>query len=111
MDKWRSLYLAESRIQALKRGGVMRYRIAGWASAGFLIAAFWAVYLLTAFHMPISRDIESAARLTCPIALVGEHYHFGVSLGWVLVSNGVVYGLLGFCLEPVWWLGGRTKPV
>jgi hypothetical protein len=88
----------------------MRYRIAGWALAGFLIAAFWAVYLFTTFHMPISRDIESAARLTCPIALVGEHYHFGVSLGWVLVSNAVVYGFLGLCLEPVRWSGHRMKP-
>lgn len=79
----------------------MRHRIAGWALAGFLVAAFWAVYLFTTFHMPISRDIESVARLTCPIALVGEHYHFGVSLGWALVSNAVVYGLLGLCLEPV----------
>ena len=59
----------------------MRYRIAGWALAGFLIAAFWAVYLFTTFHLPISREIESVARLTCPIALVGEHYHRGASPG------------------------------
>ena len=87
----------------------MRYRIAGWALAGFLIAAFWAVYLFTTFHMPTSHEIESAARLTCPISLVGEHYHFGVSLGWVLVSNAVVYGLLGLCLEPIWLQGHRAK--
>ena len=88
----------------------MRYRIAGWALAGFLIAGFWAVYFFTDFHMPISREIESVAKLTCPIALVGEHYHRGVHLGWVLISNAVVYGLLGLCFEPIRWLGRRTKP-
>jgi hypothetical protein len=60
--------------------------------------------------MPISREIESAARLTCPIALVGEHYHFGVSLGWVPLSNAVIYGLLGLCFEPILWLSHGTKP-
>jgi len=88
----------------------MRYRIAGWALAGFLIAGFWAVYFFTDFHMPISREIESVAKLTCPIALVGEHYHFGVHVGWVVISNTVVYGLLGLCFEPIWWLGHRMKP-
>jgi len=87
---------------------MMRYRIAGWALAGFLIAAFWAVYFFTAFHMTTSHEIESVAKLTCPIALVGEHYQFGVSRGWVLVSNAVVYGFLGLCLEPIWWVGRRT---
>jgi hypothetical protein len=62
------------------------------------------------FDMPTGRDIEGVARLTCPIALVGEHYQFGVSLGWVLISNAVVYGLLGLCLEPIWWVGRRTRP-
>lgn len=88
----------------------MRYRIAAWALSGFLIAAFWAVYLHTAFHMPVSREIESVARLSCPIALVGEHCRFGVSLVWVLISNTAVYGLIGLCLEPVMRLGQRVKP-
>jgi hypothetical protein len=89
----------------------MRYRIAGWALAGFVIAAFWAVYLhlFPIFNMTNGREILMAARLTCPISLVGEYHHHGVSLIWVLASNPVVYGLIGLCLEPIWRLIPRTK--
>jgi hypothetical protein len=89
----------------------MRYRIAAWALAGLVIAALWAVYfnLFPVFNMSNSREILFAARLTCPIALVGEHYHRGVSLAWTLVGNVVAYGLVGLCLEPIWRLTPRTK--
>ena len=79
----------------------MRSRIAFWALAGFVIATFWAVFLWATFPTIFSQEIMSFARLTCPISLVGEHYHFGVSLVWVLISNAVIYGLVGLALEPL----------
>ena len=88
----------------------MKYRIAVWALAGFVIAAFWAIYLFPSLNMTISREILMAARLTCPISLVGEHYHRGVSLVWVLISNAAIYGLIGLSLEQVRRLVPSAKP-
>jgi len=87
----------------------MRYRITGWALAGFLIAAFWAVFLWAIFPTNLNPGLMSFARLTCPIALLGDHYHFGVHLVWVLISNTAIYGLIGLCLEPLGHLGRHAK--
>jgi hypothetical protein len=87
----------------------MKYRIGGWALAGVVIATSWAIYLLPTFHMAMSRDIMMLARVTCPIALVGEHYHRGIALAWVLISNAIVYGLLGMSFEPLLRLAPRLK--
>ena len=87
----------------------MRMRIAFWAMAGFLVAAGWAVFLWATFPTFHSRELEDIARLTCPMSLIGEHYHFGVSVGWAIFSNVVIYGLLGLALEPFRHLGRRVK--
>lgn len=87
----------------------MQSRIAFWALAGFVIAAIWAVFLWATFPTIFSRETMIVARLTCPIALVGDYYHFGVSVVWVLISNAAIYGLLGLALEPLWHLGRHAK--
>jgi len=87
----------------------MRTRIVYWALAGFLIAACWAVFLWATFPTFHSRELMNLARLTCPFSVVGEHYHFPVSITQTLISNVVIYGLLGLVLEPFRHLGRQVK--
>ena len=76
----------------------MKYRIAIWAAAGFLVASGWAVYLLVRSKDYLIEPIVSALiRLTCPVAIVGSHYH--VSLYAALVANVATYALVGLVVE------------
>jgi len=85
----------------------MKYRIALWATAGFLVASGWAVYFSLASK---DRTMESIVftflRLTCPIAILGSHY--SVSLYTSLVANAVTYALIGLAVET---LGRQIKSV
>jgi hypothetical protein len=72
----------------------MRYRIGAWASAGFLVAAFWALYLFPTASMS-STSAVILARLTCPVVFVG----FGLRFYWVLLANAATYGLVGLIVE------------
>jgi hypothetical protein len=50
----------------------MRYRVAGWAAAGLLVAAGWGLYFAVASKdLPINPAVSFLARLTCPIAILG----------------------------------------
>ncbi len=76
----------------------MKYRIAGWASAGVLIAAFWAIYFAGASkNSPIEPIVYTLAGLTQPIVLVIRH--FRVPFYWVLLANTVTYTLVGLIVE------------
>lgn len=76
----------------------MKYRIAIWAAAGFLVAAGWTVYLLVASKDHLIEPIVSALiRITCPIAIVGSHYP--VSIYSALVANLASYALIGLMVE------------
>jgi hypothetical protein len=76
----------------------MKYRIAIWAAAGFLVASGWAVYFLVAGKdRPIEPIVSTLARLTCPVAIVGSHYP--VSLYSVLAANVATYALVGLVVE------------
>lgn len=78
----------------------MKYRIAIWAGAGFLVASGWAVYFLVASKdHPIVPLVSSLLRLTCPVAIVGSHYP--VSLYSALVANVATYALVGLAVETV----------
>ena len=76
----------------------MKYRIALWATAGFLVASGWAVYFSLASK---DRNMESMvftfARLTCPIAILGRHY--SISLYAAVAANAVTYALIGLAVE------------
>jgi hypothetical protein len=82
----------------------MKYRIALWASAGFLVAGYWAVYgLATMPAMPFTQpEIMILVRVTCPIALLS---FYPLSLYWVLLANAVTYGMIGLMVETL-----RAKP-
>ena len=76
----------------------MKYRIAIWAAAGFLVASGWAVYFLVASKdHPIEPIVSTIVRLTCPVAIVGSHYP--VSIYLAVVANVATYALVGFVAE------------
>ncbi|MGB0012310.1 MAG: hypothetical protein WBQ03_11940 [Candidatus Sulfotelmatobacter sp.] len=77
----------------------MRYRIAIWASAGFLVAVFWALFAIATFPSTSERmrDAWTLVGLTCPIAIAGRHHP--VSLYEVLAANTVTYALVGLIVE------------
>lgn len=80
----------------------MKYRIAIWATAGFLVAGFWALYLFA--RSPILVNIAEPTiwfliRLTCPVVFASIHFHFALGLYWCLLANALTYGLIGFMVE------------
>lgn len=79
----------------------MKYRIAVWATAGFLVAVGWAVYAFasTAPALAFNDPIMTLVRITCPIALLGRS--FPIRLEWVLLANAATYALLGLIVEPL----------
>jgi hypothetical protein len=84
----------------------MKYRIAIWATAGFLVAAGWAAYFFIRGPVPFTsaEPIKWAlASWTCPIALASFHLHFGVSYHWAILANAVTYALAGLFVEATRW--------
>jgi tellurite resistance protein TehA-like permease len=78
----------------------MKYRIAIWAAAGFLVASGWVVYFFVRNkELPIEPIVSTLIRLTCPIAIVGSHYP--VSLYLSLAANVATYALVGLVVESV----------
>ena len=79
----------------------MKFRIAVWGFAGFLVAAGWAFYAAATFPDLIQAKplVWVLALMTQPIALASWHLHFPVSLYWVLVINAATYALLGLIVE------------
>jgi len=76
----------------------MKYRIALWAAAGFLVASGWAVYFfLKDKDLPMEPIVSTLLRLTCPVAIVGSHYP--VRLYSTLVANVATYALVGLVVE------------
>jgi hypothetical protein len=79
----------------------MKYRIAMWASAGLLVAGCWNLYVLATFPNQITSEpiVWTLVRLTCPIAFASFHFHFPVSIYWVLFANAATYALVGLIVE------------
>jgi endonuclease/exonuclease/phosphatase (EEP) superfamily protein YafD len=76
----------------------MKYRIAIWAAAGFLVASGWAVYFFARNKdLPIEPIMSVFIRLSCPIAIVGSHHP--VSLYSALAANVTTYAVAGLVLE------------
>lgn len=79
----------------------MKYRVAIWAAAGFVLASGWAVYFLVRNKdLPIEPMLSILVRLTCPIAIVGSHYP--VSFYLALATNVATYALVGLVVETLW---------
>jgi hypothetical protein len=86
----------------------MKYRIAIWATAGFLVASGWAVYFLVASKdHPIQPLVSGLIRLSCPVAILGSHYP--VSLWSSLAANVATYAFVGLVMETFWRQLKRSK--
>jgi hypothetical protein len=87
--------------QKSSRGGGMKYRIAMWASAGFLIAGCWALYAFatTPPAMTAADPIVTLVELTCPVVFASVQFHFALGLYWSLLANAATYGLIGLIVE------------
>ena len=85
--------------QRTVRSGSVKYRIAIWAAAGFLVAGLWALYALAATPIQAEPIAWALARLTCPIAFASFYFHFPVGIYWVLLANAATYGLIGLIVE------------
>jgi hypothetical protein len=77
----------------------MKYRIARWASVGFLVAGFWALYFFPTAPVQAEPIVWTLARLTCPIAFASFYFHFPIGVYWVLVANAATYALVGLIVE------------
>ena len=77
----------------------MKNRIAIWASAGFLVAGFWALFAIATFPSTSERmrEVWTLISLTCPIAIAGMHHP--ISLYETLAANAVTYALVGLIVE------------
>lgn len=73
----------------------MRNRIAMWAGAGFIVAAFWILYAF-ATRPDTMQGLWLLAGITCPITLAGHH---PIGLFWVLIANAATYALVGLIVE------------
>jgi hypothetical protein len=77
----------------------MKYPIAVWTSAGFIVAAFWALFAFAVFPSANERirDVWILLSLTCPIAIAG--IHCPISLYEALAANAVTYALVSLIAE------------
>ncbi len=76
----------------------MKYRIAMWATAGFLVAGYWALYAFATMPTMLfaKPEIMILVRLTCPIALLSR---YPISLSCVLLANSATYAFVGLIVE------------
>lgn len=76
----------------------MKYGIALWAGAGFLVAGFWALFALATFPSTNERmrDVWTLVCLTCPIAIAKR---YPISLYEVLAANAATYALVGLIVK------------
>lgn len=81
----------------------MKFRIAVWASVGFLVAVGWALYAFASAPPALTSGdpILSLVELTCPVVFASIHFHFPLGLYWSLVANAATYGLIGLMVETV----------
>jgi hypothetical protein len=89
-------------IESENRGdGRMKYRIAVWAGAGFIVAGCWALYAFAtnAPAMTSADPIVTLVELTCPVVFASIHFHFPLGLYWSLLANAATYGLIGLIVE------------
>lgn len=77
----------------------MKYRVAMWAIAGFLVAGFWALFALASFPATSERmrDVSTLISFTCPVAIAGRYYP--ISLYEAMAANAVTYGFVGLVVE------------
>lgn len=76
----------------------MKFRIAMWAVAGFLVAACWELFVFAsaAYSNQSMRNVWVLADVTCPVVLLRSRR---LSLYSVLAANAATYVLVGLIVE------------
>ena len=79
----------------------MKYRIAMWAGAGFLVAGFWALYFFPTAPILITsaEPMWTLARLTCPVVFASFCFHFPIGVYSAILANAATYALVGLIVE------------
>jgi hypothetical protein len=85
------------------RSSSVKYRIAMWASVGFLVSGCWGLYFAGANKAkPVEPIVYALARLTQPvIAVIVSCFNFPIGLHWYLVANAATYALVGLIMETI----------
>jgi hypothetical protein len=80
----------------------VKYRIAIWASAGFLVAVGWVLYFaMRNKENPIEPIVYTFGLLTQPVVLIASHFHFGLSFYFVILANAATYAVAGLIVEAI----------
>jgi hypothetical protein len=79
----------------------VKHRIVLWTGAGFLAAAFWALYFYPTAPTPITsaEPMWTLARLTCPVVFASFYFHFPIGVYWAILANAATYALIGLTVE------------
>ena len=83
------------------RGG---FRVAMWASAGFVVSAGWGFYFATTNKaIPIRLIVDALARLTQPAAAIVLYFnpHYLLGLRAVAIANAVTYTFVGLIVQTI----------
>lgn len=81
------------------------FRIALWASAGFLVSVCWGIYFASTDKTnPIQSIVYTLAFLSQPVAgaLTVLYPNFPLGLRPVVVANAATYALLGLIVETIY---------
>jgi hypothetical protein len=95
---WNSGRIGETIALQNGRSQPMKYRIAMWATAGFLVAVGWAVYAFASAPpaLTFNDPIMTLVRISCPIALIGS---LPIRMEWTFLANAVTYAFVGLIVE------------
>jgi hypothetical protein len=79
------------------------FRIAMWATAGFMVSAGTGLYFASADKAkPIEPIVYAFFRLTQPVAAITvSYFDFPRGLTWIVVENAATYALLGLIVETI----------
>jgi hypothetical protein len=77
----------------------MKYRIAEWAGAGFLVVCCWALFVLATFPHTNEwmRNMRGLLAVSCPVTLI--HGRLPNNLYFMIVANAATYALFGLIVE------------
>ena len=78
------------------------FRIATWASAGFLVSAGWGFYFAGIFGSPVEPIVSTLSRLTQPGPAVVSCFFDGPhGVTRFVLENAATYALIGVIVETI----------
>ena len=107
---WRQTFIVIA--STFMRNGAI-FRIALWATTGFLVSAGVGLYFTLADKSkPVAPIVYSFFRLTHPIAAITvSYFDFPRGITWIVVENVATYVLLGFIVEAIRQRYRRTSGI